>query len=133
MTTRPILVDTSVLVAREVNRPLRHDPSGWEVFVSVVTLAEIKAGVLLAEDVDVRVRRLTTLESLNDVPQLVIDEDVASEWAVLRASAAERGRRLNVNDMWIAATAICHGMPVVTQDSDFFQLSGVRGLEVIAV
>lgn len=130
---RPVLVDTSVLVAREVDRPLRQDPSEWSVHVSVVTLAEIKAGVLLASDVDIRVRRLTTLESLDVVPRLPIDEAVASEWAVLRASAAERGRRVNVNDMWIAATALRHGMPVVTQDSDFFQLSGVRGLEVIAV
>lgn len=130
---RPVLVDTSVLVAREVDRPLRHDPSDWDIHISVVTLAEIKAGVLLASDVDIRVRRLTTLDSLDYVPSLAIDEDVASEWAVLRASAAERGRRINVNDMWIAATALRHGMPVVTQDSDFFQLSGVRGLEVIAV
>lgn len=130
---RPVLVDTSVLVAREVDRPLRQDPSDWDIHISVVTLAEIKAGVLLASDVDIRVRRLTTLESLDYVPSLAIDEDVASEWAVLRASAAERGRRINVNDMWIAATALRHGMPVVTQDSDFFQLSGVRGLEVIAV
>lgn len=129
---RPVLVDTSVLVALS-DRPLRHDPSDWDIHISVVTLAEIKAGVLLASDVDIRVRRLTTLESLDYVPSLAIDEDVASEWAVLRASAAERGRRINVNDMWIAATALRHGMPVATQDSDFFQLSGVRGPDVIAV
>lgn len=130
---RRVLVDTSVLVAREVDRPLRQDPSDWDIHVSVVTLAEIKAGVLLASGVDIRVRRLTTLQSLDHVPSLPIDEDVASEWAVLRASAAERGRRINVNGMWIAATALLHGMPVITQDADFFQLSGVRGLEVIAV
>lgn len=130
---RPVLIDTRVLLAREVDRPLRQDPSDWDIHVSVVTLAEIMAGVLLASDVDIRVRRLTTLESLDHVPSLPIDEDVASEWAVLRASAAERGRRINVNDMWIAATALRHGMPVVTQDSDFFQLSGVRGFDVIAV
>lgn len=129
---RPVLVDTSVLVALS-DRPLHHDPSDWDIHISVITLAEITAGVLLARDVDIRVRRLTTLESLDYVPSLAIDEDVASEWAVLTASAAERGRRINVNDMWIAATALRHGMPVVTQDSDFFQLSGVRGLEVIAV
>jgi hypothetical protein len=33
-----------------------------------------------------------------------------------------------VNDSWIAATAIAHGMPVVTQDDDY---AGVPGLEVI--
>jgi predicted nucleic acid-binding protein len=133
MTPRRVLIDTSVLVAREVERPLRQDPSQWQVHICVVTLAEIKAGVLLARDVDQRVRRLTTLESLDDVPSLPIDEEVAAEWAVLRASVAERGRRVNINDLWIAATALRFDMPVVTQDSDFFQLSGVRGLEVIQI
>jgi len=40
---------------------------------------------------------------------------------------------LDVNDLWIAATAIRFDVPVVTQDNDFFVISGVRGLEVVQV
>ena len=40
------------------------------------------------------------------------------------------GRRLPVNDSWIAATAIAHQMPVVTQDGDH---EGLPGLSVIRV
>jgi len=42
-------------------------------------------------------------------------------------------RRVGVNDLWIAATAAAHGMPVLTQDGDFDALSGVEGLTVIPV
>ena len=37
------------------------------------------------------------------------------------------------NDLWIAATAAASGMPVITQDRDFYALSGVNGLTVIEV
>jgi hypothetical protein len=38
-----------------------------------------------------------------------------------------------VNDVWIAATAAAHEIPVVTQDHDYQALSGVMGLTVIPV
>ncbi len=43
------------------------------------------------------------------------------------------GRRLNVNDVWIAATALTNGLPVVTQDDDFDALADLRLLDVVRV
>lgn len=40
---------------------------------------------------------------------------------------------MSANDLWIAATAAASEMPVVTQDHDFYTLSGVNGLTVIEV
>ena len=51
----------------------------------------------------------------------------------MRAYLAAAGRGVSVNDLWIAATAAAHEMPVVTQDLDFYALSGVNGLTVIEV
>jgi predicted nucleic acid-binding protein len=64
---------------------------------------------------------------------LGIDEWVADEWAALRSWLADAGRRLDVNDLWLAATAARHSIPLITQDTDFFVVSGVRGLEVVQV
>lgn len=89
--------------------------------------------MLIAADVDVRARRLVTLESTADIEIRVIDAAVAAEWARLRVHVAESGQRVNVNDLWIAATAAAHGLPVVTQDDDFRPLAGARGLDVIRV
>lgn len=50
-----------------------------------------------------------------------------------RAQLAELGRRVNVNDLGIAATVAAHDLPVVTQDDDFAPLEGVHGVEVIRV
>jgi len=96
-----------------------------------VTIAELQAGVLIAADVDLRAQRLATLESAADTELLAIDAEVAAAWARLRVHLAESGRRVNVNDLWIAATAAANGLPVVTQDDDFDPLEAVAGLEVI--
>lgn len=127
------MLDTSVFIARESGRQLDTEAFPAEVAISVVTLAELQAGVLAAQDTRRRARRLATLEAVSDLEVLSIDERVAAEWAALRVHLAERGRRINVNDLWIAATAVAHRLPVVTQDGDFDPLDGVDGLVVIRV
>lgn len=96
-------------------------------------MAELQTGVLAAAELETRARRMTTLQSISDIELLTIDGSVASEWARMRVYLAQIGRRMNVNDLWIAATAAAHQLPVVTQDDDFDPLAGVGGLEIIRV
>lgn len=55
-----------------------------------------------------------------------IDDAVADAWASLRMALGEQGRRMPVNDSWIAATAIALGVFVVTQDTDNDDGPGVQ-------
>jgi predicted nucleic acid-binding protein len=59
-----------------------------------------------------------------------IDERVAESWARLRVGLRDSGQRMPVNDSWIAATAIGHGLPVVTQDDDYVELAGLTVIRV---
>jgi len=127
------LLDTSVFVAGESGRPLAVERLPEEAAISAVSVAELHVGVLAARDVDTRARRLATLEATGDIELLGIDERVAAMWARLRVHLAEAGRRLNVNDLWIAATALANDLPVVTQDDDFGPVEGVAGLVVVRV
>lgn len=125
------LLDTSVFIAREAGRALDLDLLPAASAVSVVTLAELTAGVLAARDTESRAARLATLERLASTEVLPIDEAVATLWARLRLHLAESGRRLNVNDLWIASTAIANRLPLVTQDRDFDVLDGYLGFGII--
>ena len=126
------LLDTSVFIARE-GRELDPARIPDEVSVSVVTYGELRAGVLAATDLTVRSRRLSTLQTVADLEPLPITTAVADEWAKLRLLLAEAGRRVNVNDTWIAATALAHDVPVVSQDDDYGVLAEISALRVIAV
>lgn len=132
--SRQAVVDTSVFIGIESGRPIDFARVPRDAGVlSVVTLAELHAGVLAASDIEIRVRRLETLNATSGIELLGIDEATAKMWARMRAHIARNGRRVNVNDLWIAASAASRGLPVVTQDDDFSPLEGIGGLEVIRV
>jgi predicted nucleic acid-binding protein len=127
------VLDTSVFIADEAGRPLESGAIPAQAAVSIVTKAELRAGVLTAPDVAARDRRITTLELVNRMAVLPIDESVAAAWAQMRAYLAASDQRVGANDIWIAATAAAYEVPVLTQDADFHHLSGVAGLTVIPV
>jgi predicted nucleic acid-binding protein len=122
------LLDTSVFIARESGRPLDAAALPDQVAVSVITVAELRAGVLAASSLDVRDRRLATLTAALSLDPLPIDDGVAQRWARLRVALRDGGLRMGINDSWIAATAMAHGVPVVTQDDDY---PIVEGLDVM--
>ena len=119
------LADTSVFIARETGRPLREDELPNQLAVSVITIGELRAGVLAANDVDTRDRRLATLTTALTLDPVPVDEAVAQSWASLRIRLRDLGLRMPVNDLWIAATALALGIPVVTQDDDYVDVPGL--------
>jgi predicted nucleic acid-binding protein len=124
------LADTSVFIARESGRALSEDALPDELGVSIITVGELRAGVLATSDVSVRDRRLATLMEVAALDPLPIDDRVAEAWARLRILLRDAGQRMPVNDSWIAATAVAFGVPVVTQDDDYVPLDG---LDIIRV
>jgi len=77
-----------------------------------------------------RARRLKTLAYVSGFDVIPIAEEVAEAWAELRVALRDAGRRLGVNDAWIAATAMALRIPLVSQDRDF---EHVPGLSVVLV
>jgi predicted nucleic acid-binding protein len=123
------LLDTSVFIAREAGRPLGDLPEA--AAVSVVTVAELHLGVLMAKGSAVRARRLRTLTAvLNAFEPIPIDSEVARTFAELVAEARRHGKRPKIMDTWIAATAIAHDLSIYTQDEDFAAIPKVRIYQV---
>ena len=124
------VLDTSVFIAVEQTRPLRQ-PLPDRVSVSVVTLAELELGVLMARDSDTRAQRLATLTRVREqTAGLPLDDRVASAYARLAAGKLSAGRKPRVHDTWIAATALVHDAEVWTQDTDFTTFDAVDVIRV---
>ena len=124
------LAHTSIFIASENDRPLRTSGLPDELAVSVITIGELRAGVLAASDTLTRDRRLATLTNALALDPIPIDQSVAEAWARLRVMLRDLGRRMPVNDSWIAATAISLGIAVVTQDDDYVELPGLQVIHV---
>ena len=128
------LLDTSVFIAREVERPLGELPA--RVAVSVVTIGELELGVLSAVDAASRARRGDTLALAKTAEPVPISESIMGAWArlVVDCRAAGIQRTVKLIDALIAATAIDLGLPVVTQDDDYDQMARAhRALHVLKV
>lgn len=129
-TRRRALADTSVLIGLETVRVEADALKDYELGVSAVTLGELRLGVLQARDPVIAARRLSTYQLAQELEPLVIDEAVAEAWALLVSQLRAAGRKAPVNDTWIAATAIAHHVPVVSQDADYDHMPD---LEVIRI
>jgi predicted nucleic acid-binding protein len=128
------LLDTSVFIARETGRPLNGLPE--RVAVSVVTIGELQLGVLCASDADSRARRADTLALARTADPIPISEPVMTGWARLVADCRAAGihRMVKLTDALIAATAVEHGLAVVTQDDDYDRIASAhKPLRVIKV
>ncbi|MDA8075854.1 MAG: PIN domain-containing protein [Actinomycetota bacterium] len=124
------MLDTSFFVATESGRPLGEMQGVTETEVSVVTLAKLTVGVLMADDEERsgRVATLSAVESTWD--PLPIDAEVARRFARIVAALRADGRRAPILDALVAATAIVEQIPVVTRDGDH---EAIPGVEVIRV
>jgi predicted nucleic acid-binding protein len=111
------LIDTSVLIdgiTPEIDEP-------W--VVSVISVGELEAGVLLAADDATRALRLRLLSAvLTEAPVVDVDRTVSARYGELRAASARRP----TNDLWIAATALAHDFTLITSDQRQAALPLVR-------
>lgn len=112
-----------MFVARESGRPLGELPK--QVAVSVITIGELKLGVINADDGATKALRADTLALARAADPIPISEAVMETWATLVADCKAAGihRTVKLTDALIAATAVERGLPVVTQDDDYEQLA----------
>jgi predicted nucleic acid-binding protein len=124
------LADTSMFIARESGRAIDPARLPAQLAVSVITIGELRAGVLAASDVSTRDRRLATLTEALAFDPTPVDDHVAEAWGRLRVELRDRGQRMPVNDSWIAATAMALAVPIVTQDDDYVEMPNLAVIKV---
>lgn len=129
------LLDTSVFIARETERPVGGELPD-RVAVSVITIGELQLGVLNAADTTSRARRADTLALARTADPIPISEAIMVSWARLVADCRAAGihSMVKLTDALIAATAVEHGLAVVTQDDDYDRIAAAHApLRVIKV
>ncbi len=129
-----VLVDTCVLSTvhgpkanARVRQRLSETPE-TDLFLSVITIGEIVNGVArLAQGKRRRELEawLTQIEQIYGSRILPVDVETGRIWGEVTAKAGKNGRVIPVADGLIAATALRHGLHVMTRNSADFQATGV--------
>jgi predicted nucleic acid-binding protein len=130
VTPRRALADTSIFVALEAQRFQAEQIEDFEWGISTVTLGELRLSVLQARDPVAASRRLSTYQLAQRFEALPLDSAVSDAWALLVSKLRAAGRKAPVNDSWIAATAIAHRIPVVTQDDDYNDMPDLQIIKI---
>ncbi len=128
-----VLIDTSVLIHAERRGRSLNDALGKrDRAISVITASELLHGVHRAPSGGVRARRAAFVEHLlAAIEPLPITTAVARAHAEIWAALESRGTPIGAHDLWIAATALSHGMDVATTNARDFER--VPGLTVVPV
>ena len=115
------LLDTSIVLGPA------DDALPDQAAISVVTLAEMRLGVLVARTAADRAARLERLVEIERVfAAIPVDDEVAASYATIVAAERERGRRPRAMDALIAATALAKGMTLFTRDRELANLTTVK-------
>lgn len=128
-----VLIDTSVLVdaerrGRQLDEVAGEDDRG----ISAITASELLHGVHRAAGDRIRARRGAFVEHLlAHVEPIPVTASVARVHAATWARLEDADTPLGAHDLWIAATALAHGMRLATANARDFER--VPGLEVLAM
>ena len=126
--TERALLDTSVLIAVDEEGQLDLPPS---VAISVITLGELRAGVLRASRPDARASRAARLAAVRRAfSALDVNADIADTYGAALAHARETRRAAKASDLLIIATAMATGRGLITGDRAQAALAGELGVAV---
>ena len=96
-----------------------------QLFLSALTVGELKRGIMKLPDSKKKARLIVWLETLlADYQDRIapVDLAVAEAWGTLQAQAEAAGQKIAIIDGYIAATASAHQMLIVTQNEDDFDV-----------
>lgn len=129
-----LLIDTGPLIDLERGTAdferLVREAGKAQILLSTVTAAELLHGVHRADSAIRRGHRERFVEwILARIPSIPFDLEVARLYARLWADLAQQGTPIGVHDTMIAATALTHGLTILTNNAKDFR--PIDGLELL--
>jgi tRNA(fMet)-specific endonuclease VapC len=98
-----------------------------QLATSIIVFGEVQEGLLGSPEHTTRTQNYAEL--LARVPVLGVDERTAMAYASLRRQLRQAGQPMSDNDLWIAATALCHELTLISRDKAFDRVPGLKLLK----
>ena len=126
-----VVLDTNIYSAwrRGDPRVRSHVTQANALLLPVIVIGELLAGFRRGTRLQ---RNLDDLQTMLDLPQVrVVDVSTrtADRYGRIEAILRRRGRPIPANDVWIAATASDHGVPLLSFDRHFATVPGIDWID----
>lgn len=124
----PILIDTDAYVAFKRGRPqaiaiLQHAPM---IAVNTIVLGELLSGFAAGSKEKDNLAELKKFLSSSRLTILPVDYQTARKYADVYIALKKKGTPIPTNDMWIAASALRHGLDLFSYDKHFKAVEDLR-------
>jgi predicted nucleic acid-binding protein len=119
-----ILIDTSVysVFLRGDSEMKRSVQQADEIFLNPVVLGELLAGFMVGKNEKKNRAILQDFLSSSRVKIIEMDEETSERYAAIVKYLRARGAPLPTNDLWIAASAMQHGLKILTMDKHYIEI-----------
>ena len=121
-----MILDTNAISDRYEGTPglMRHLATAARICLPIPALAEFRFGILKSN------RRASMEEwywkGVATSEVLPVDLQTAERYAQIRVILERKGRKIPMNDLWISAIALQHNLPVLSRDSHFDVVDGLK-------
>jgi predicted nucleic acid-binding protein len=121
---REVLLDTSIAIESfKNNLVILQHLNAVQAVVNTIVLGELYTGAFLATKAGQQLAYIAGLKANSRV--LTCDQGTAEHFGFIKADLQKRGKMIPVNDIWIAATAIQHKLPLAARDAHFENVQGL--------
>jgi tRNA(fMet)-specific endonuclease VapC len=94
-----------------------------EVYLSPVVLVELYFGAYRSANPEKHLNKIAI--AIQKTKPLVIDAATSEMFVTIKIALFAKGKPIPENDIWIAATALQHQLPLYTNDNHFAEVSGI--------
>jgi predicted nucleic acid-binding protein len=93
--------------------------SGERLFMPSIVLGELSYGFMKSRRRDLNEEKLRQIITRLKMEIVTVDEHVTRKYAIIYTSLVKKGRKIPINDVWIAACCMETGGTLLTRDRHF--------------
>jgi len=129
-----IVIDTNAYIGLVGGKPgaVEAVQAAEEIHVPLIVLGELLAGFSAGTRLEKNRDELAQFMALPGVEIMKLDEKTAQHYADIFLALRKQGRPIPTNDMWIAALARQHRLPLLSFDTHFAMVPGLVHLDPAA-
>jgi predicted nucleic acid-binding protein len=101
-----------------------------EIYLTPIILGELFSGFARGKRRKKNEAELERFWASPRVRMVNLDEETAARYAVILNSLRDAGTPIPTNDIWIAASAMQHGLQIVTMDAHYRKVAQVMVVDV---